>query len=408
MSTMQQIPVSMIQPHPRNPRKQLGDLTELTDSIRAQGIRQNLLLVPHGDEAYRCVIGHRRLAAAKAAGLDTVPAVIDDSLTEAQQLELMLVENLQRVDLTPIEEAHGYQDMLDLGFTVRQVATQTGRSQTTIRARVDLLTLPENAQTAVGEGQGSLEDAAALLEFQDDPDTLEQLVTLLGTRNFHWRLANAREDRERRAEQARQIAEWEARGAVEYTGPTTVWGSPENHRVIHPGDGEDLPEGTVWCRQGYHLQLYVPSPPSARDDSEKAAKEAARAEKDRQDAQDTADAATAWTLRDAFVDTLLARKLTVREKDLVAALVVLVLGNRYMSLQTDVSLSPHHQLIALCHGWHDDNRWDWRDLRSGRGTLLDWYDTLGALGYVASTVEEAAIAAGSDAREEAAADDMDG
>ena len=132
------IPTDLIDPHPHNPRRDLGDLTELAASIKAHGIRQNLLLVPmhpdwpceepqywNDDDGceycaacdtngrpsnlrYRAVIGHRRLAAAKLAGLAYVPAVIDPTLGEAEQLELMLVENLQRQDLSPIEEAKGY------------------------------------------------------------------------------------------------------------------------------------------------------------------------------------------------------------------------------------------------------------------------------------------------------------
>ena len=108
---LQNIPLNLIDPHPHNPRRQLGDLTELADSIRAQGVRQNLLVVPsdlQGDGTwarYTAVIGHRRLAAAKLAGLTEVPAVVDEGLSPADQLELMLVENVQRSDLSPEEEA---------------------------------------------------------------------------------------------------------------------------------------------------------------------------------------------------------------------------------------------------------------------------------------------------------------
>lgn len=106
------VPVDLIDPHPHNPRRDLGDLTELAESIKSQGIRQNLLLVPQHDQRdvshtgrYTAVIGHRRLAAAQLAQLEDVPCVIDEQLTEAQQIELMLLENIQRNDLSPMEEA---------------------------------------------------------------------------------------------------------------------------------------------------------------------------------------------------------------------------------------------------------------------------------------------------------------
>ena len=183
MSTFQDIDIDLIDPHPGNPRHDVGDVTELADSIRSQGIRQNLLLVPHPDVQgrYRVIIGHRRLAAARVAGLDTVPAVVDVTLTEQHQLELMLVENLQRVDLTPVEEAEGYQAMLDLGVGAREISRRTGRSEKTVTGRLRLLTLPEPARAAVHQGQATLLDAAELIQFEDDPETQAELAGLLGT-----------------------------------------------------------------------------------------------------------------------------------------------------------------------------------------------------------------------------------
>jgi len=92
MPEIRLIPVDLIDPHPHNPRRDLGDLTELAASIKAHGIRQNLLLTPWGEEGrYRAVIGHRRLSAARLAGLTEVPAAVDDSLSAEGQLELMLL-----------------------------------------------------------------------------------------------------------------------------------------------------------------------------------------------------------------------------------------------------------------------------------------------------------------------------
>ena len=118
---------ALIDPNPANPRRDVGDVGELADSIRAQGIRQNLLVVPAPEGRFTLVIGHRRLAAAKLAGLERVPAVVAE-LDEREQRELMLVENSQRTDLTVVEEADGYQGLLDLGSSVEEAARKTGRS----------------------------------------------------------------------------------------------------------------------------------------------------------------------------------------------------------------------------------------------------------------------------------------
>lgn len=191
---VREISIDLIDPHPDNPRTDLGDLTELVDSIKAHGIRQNLVLVPHPDTPgrYRAVIGHRRRAAAELADLTTVPAVVDADLDARAQLELMLLENIQRSDLTVIEEANGYQGLLDLGATLTQIARQVGRSKTTVESRVALLTLPKDAQEKVATHQASLADVAALAEFDDLPDEQERLTRLLGTSSFDWELRNAR------------------------------------------------------------------------------------------------------------------------------------------------------------------------------------------------------------------------
>ena len=122
------IPVSKLRPHPDNPRKDLGDLTELAESIKANGVFQNLTVVPHLGEItkehsglYTVIIGHRRLAAAKLIGLKELPCIVVD-MSEREQLSTMLVENMQRVDLTIYEQAQGFQMMLDLGDTVDEIA----------------------------------------------------------------------------------------------------------------------------------------------------------------------------------------------------------------------------------------------------------------------------------------------
>ncbi len=117
MPELQYIEVSKIFPHPDNPRKNLGDIQELSDSIKANGVLQNLTVVPMSNGQYTVVIGHRRLAAAKKAGLSVVPCVAME-MTPQEQVRTMLMENIQRSDLTVYEQAQGFQMMLDMGETV--------------------------------------------------------------------------------------------------------------------------------------------------------------------------------------------------------------------------------------------------------------------------------------------------
>ena len=98
MKYIDNLRIELLTPHPDNPRKDLGDLTELAASIKENGVLQNLTVVPHED-GYRVIIGHRRLEAAKLAGLTEVPCVIVD-MSPKEQVQTMLLENMQRADLT--------------------------------------------------------------------------------------------------------------------------------------------------------------------------------------------------------------------------------------------------------------------------------------------------------------------
>ncbi len=154
------ISIEKLHPHEDNPRKDLGDISELTESIKANGILQNLTVVPctglyYGD--YTVIIGHRRLAAAKAAGLTELPCIIAE-MDMKEQLATMLLENMQRSDLTVYEQAQGIQMMLDLGETVESVAEKTGFSESTIRRRVRLTTLDANAFKAAEGRQVTMAD----------------------------------------------------------------------------------------------------------------------------------------------------------------------------------------------------------------------------------------------------------
>lgn len=183
------LPIRALHPHPDNPRKDLGDLTELAASIKAKGVLQNLTVVRADEGGYRIIIGHRRHAAAKLAGLAELPCVIAD-MTPQEQFETMMVENVQRSDLTVYEQAEGFQMMLDLGGSVEEVAKKTGFSETTVRRRVKLLDLnKEKFQKAEKRG-GTMTDYLKLNEIKD-PERRNMVLDTIGTANFHNSLKDA-------------------------------------------------------------------------------------------------------------------------------------------------------------------------------------------------------------------------
>lgn len=132
-----------IRPHPENPRKNLGDLSELVESIKKNGILQNLTVIQVENEPgeYMLLIGHRRYAAGTEAGVTEFPCQIAENLTTAEQVSIMLLENIQRNDLTIYEQANGFQMMLDLGETEESIAEKTGFSKTTVKHRLNIAKL---------------------------------------------------------------------------------------------------------------------------------------------------------------------------------------------------------------------------------------------------------------------------
>lgn len=187
------ISTSVLCPHPDNPRKEIKDVDELAESITANGVMQNLTVVPHieGKEGmYTVIIGHRRLTAAKQAGVETVPCVIVD-LTPEEQIATMLLENMQRSDLTAYEEAQGFQMMLNMGETIKTVAEKTGFSETKVRNRAKWGELDQSVLKKVSENrQISLTDVDSLSKIEDI-EQRNKVLASIGTSNFARDLASA-------------------------------------------------------------------------------------------------------------------------------------------------------------------------------------------------------------------------
>ncbi len=184
--------IDKLRPHPNNPRKDLGDLSELSESIKANGIFQNLTVVPNEDDTYTVIIGHRRMAASKLAGLTELPCAIVE-MSEKDQLGTMLLENMQRSDLTIYEQAKGFQLMLDLGETVESISEKTGFGKSTIYKRVKLCQLDEDKFKKGQERGATLEDYAKLDKITD-PELKNRALDSIGTVNFDNAVRNAVED----------------------------------------------------------------------------------------------------------------------------------------------------------------------------------------------------------------------
>ncbi len=183
-----QIPIERLFSHPNNVRDDVGDISELAESIKAKGILQNLTVVPSEKvNGYFVVIGNRRLAAAREAGLETLPCVIAN-MTYAEQIETMLLENIQRTDLTPVEQAAGFQMMIDLGDTVAEISRKTGFGETTIRRRLEVAKLDrKKLKEAIGERQISMFDLDRLSQIENVKKRNE-LLDVIGTENFNYRI----------------------------------------------------------------------------------------------------------------------------------------------------------------------------------------------------------------------------
>ncbi|HHW54972.1 MAG: nucleoid occlusion protein [bacterium] len=202
---VQELPLNDIRPNPYQPRRQFseGELAELADSIRRYGVLQPIV-VRSGDEGLELVAGERRLRACKMLGLDTIPAVVRD-LSDEDLAVLALVENLQREDLHFLEEAQGYQRLLEeFGLTQEELAKRIGKSQSTIANKIRLLKLSPPVQDFISREIISERHARALLKLPGEEEQLailekiiERGLTVQETEAYIARLLQEKERKEK-------------------------------------------------------------------------------------------------------------------------------------------------------------------------------------------------------------------
>lgn len=179
-----EVEIEKIRPNPLQPRMKFdqSSIDELAQSIKESGILQPILVAPEAD-GYRIIVGERRWRAAQKAGLNKIPVLIKP-LPQEKQLEVSLIENLQREDLNPIEIARAYQKLVEeLNYTQQEVAQKVGKDRTSVTNYLRLLKLPKEIQDYLAETKISMGQARALLALED-PELQTSLTHLIVQRGL--------------------------------------------------------------------------------------------------------------------------------------------------------------------------------------------------------------------------------
>lgn len=417
--------VAAIEPHQDNPRKDLGDLTELAESIKANGILQNLTVVP-GEQAgtYRVIIGHRRLAAAKLAGLDRVPCVVVE-LDEKTQIATMLTENMQRHDLTPYEQAQSFAQLLDFGMSVEEIAEKSGFSASTVRRRAKMAELNQEVLKEISDRQINLADFDELAKIEDI-DKRNSVLAQIGTRDFDLALKVAIREQEFNKNLPRVQAALKAAGAKKVRGNERYSGRFDRvgsyDVFVQEWKDSDIPK--VNGRLYYYIQSWDGQVFFYTE--RKRAKPVKKTEQDKAREQAIADAwaelekdsALAYELRQAFVDKLRCTQQNIEKvlrgalyagttqavsygwTDNEAIIELLNIDQKYgevdrVRIAKELPMLPQKylpQLIyllfgdnkdALCEGYKNA----FPEFRA-KGRVLALYNWLEELGYEKSTMEE--------------------
>ena len=217
-SGVQELPVDMIRPGAFQPRQHMDDaaLEELAESIRSQGIVQPVLVRAREETGdYELIAGERRWRAAQLAGLEAVPAMVRE-LSDDQALEIALIENIQREELTPVEEARAFERLTqEFGLTHDALAEAVGRKRATISNTLRLLRLPREVQQALDEGSLRMGHARALLALEGD-DRLGEVAHEVVKKGLSVR---ATEDRVRKASKEAEAGEAAPRAAANRKDP---------------------------------------------------------------------------------------------------------------------------------------------------------------------------------------------
>lgn len=354
------ISVDRLIPHPDNPRKDLGDLSELTDSIIANGVMQNLTVVPSINNTddynrmvdmeekvsaayrnhainqaftgnYTIVIGHRRHAAAVPAGVKELPCVVVD-MDYPTQIATMMTENLQRVDLTVYEQAQGFKQLsMDFGMSVEKIAEKTGFSTSTVRRRLKMAELNQDTLKSVSGRQINLADFERLDKIEDEK-LRDEALKEIGTANFNNKVAYAEQElakRKRKAELRqmcldaglKEISEATGNKNEKYTRVKAFYGTPRADDLKECVEKED--DLCFYVDRWNYVYLVSPKKQGKEGKLSKEQEERDRKESERKAACAALDEAfeRAYELRYAFIKSFTDAKAKACFAEIVSAFV---------------------------------------------------------------------------------------
>lgn len=192
----QNIEISKLRHHPNNPRKEIGDLGELAESIRTQGLICPLLVIPNGDDEFFVIAGNRRLEACKLAGLESVSCEVAN-LTDEEAIGVMLTENMLRQNLSTIEENEGFQLMLDMGKDEDQIAKKTGLKAETIKMRTKLSKIKKESLQKAVESGATIFELAVVADIENEKER-EKILAKAGTKNFNNAVAQYEQEQKKK------------------------------------------------------------------------------------------------------------------------------------------------------------------------------------------------------------------
>jgi len=224
------LPLSLIDPDPDQPRKDLGDCADLALSIRENGVIQPIIVEPVGGDRYRILAGERRHAACRSLGLETIPCIARTAAAQSR-LELQLVENLHRKDLHPVEEARAFKRLLDeFNLTQRDLARRLGKSLASVNQTLRILDL--NAEVLADVQTSEHANKSLLLEIVKEADAARQQTL--------WQQAQSGELTVRKAREEKP-----AKAKTGAPGAKATIDLPEGRIVIHFRSGEATPERII-------------------------------------------------------------------------------------------------------------------------------------------------------------------
>lgn len=453
MKEIKNISITELYAHPNNPRKDIGDVSELADSIRHSGILQNLTVVRghilsapeyirvsgldavsglgeyndlkdsarngiypeelRSDEGYTIIIGHRRFVAAKLARLKELPCIICD-MNESEQMGTMLCENMQRSDLTVLEEAEGIQLMLDLGETLDSVSEKTGLSKSTIRRRRSLCALDRDKLTAALERSPRLEDYIELEKIKD-PDKRNEVLDSIGTQNYRYTLNRVLNEQETERVMAK-AREYLLTFATETDKPTSemrycTFRDMDKVREFEPESGKEY----FFIARYKYFDIYVKKSEEdiKREDAmneaqrkEEAAERERAARVDtilgnmRKSRRDFLRDFTITAARGKTVDACILRALALMADSGTFSDIVGILPNEDGEIEVEDIINGKFDyplkkaVLAAAYSTIDEGVegvLDWRGEFCGSGTLCREYSFLELLGYQTSDEERAIL-----------------